>query len=359
MKLFRLFRQYILIIVISMTNTNELISQGMPHFSELPALPDAQGFAGMFAGVSNGYLFCMGGANFPEKKPWEGGKKKWYDDIYRFTENNQWEKLPQKMPSPLGYGVSVSYKEEIIVIGGNDINGHTATVSSYKWNGAALEMKQYPALPFSLSNMAGAIVGNLMILTGGNQTPSSPASNTCIALDLEKTENGWFDLAPWPGRERVLPVVTVHNGTFYLFSGETVDVNAAGERKRKILQDGYSFTPVKQNGKWTGTWNALATMPRGVSAAGSPLPVMDNGQFVFWGGVDATTALHTDPPTHPGFANDVYLFSPEKNSWSYAGKYTGHRSRVTLPVVYWNQQWVHISGEIAAAVRTNGVIAIQ
>ena len=50
----------------------------METFSELECkrlaeLPDAEGWAGMFAGVSNGVLIVGGGANFPEKPLWEGG----------------------------------------------------------------------------------------------------------------------------------------------------------------------------------------------------------------------------------------------------------------------------------------------
>src|ERR1019366_969557 len=54
----------------------------------LPSLPDKEGFAGSFAGVSNGAMIVAGGANFPDKKPWDGGKKLWYDTVFvleRFT----------------------------------------------------------------------------------------------------------------------------------------------------------------------------------------------------------------------------------------------------------------------------------
>src|SRR6476620_4440358 len=95
-------------------------AQSVPAFKEFPGLPDTEGMAGMFAGQSNGKLFCMGGANFPNKKPWEGGKKTWYDDIYMLTDKNTWVKLDQKLPARLAYGIAVEYKDEIILVGGND-----------------------------------------------------------------------------------------------------------------------------------------------------------------------------------------------------------------------------------------------
>ena len=51
-------------------------------WERLPSLPDREGFAGLFAGVSGGALLVAGGANFPDAKPWEGGKKVWYDTVF-------------------------------------------------------------------------------------------------------------------------------------------------------------------------------------------------------------------------------------------------------------------------------------
>ena len=55
------------------------------HWSSLPNLPDAEGFASPFAGVAGGALLVAGGANFPNKRPWDGGHKVWYDIIYALT----------------------------------------------------------------------------------------------------------------------------------------------------------------------------------------------------------------------------------------------------------------------------------
>src|ERR1041385_1915466 len=56
-------------------------------FSELrwtkgPAIPDREGWAGSFCGESGGAMLLVGGANFPERKPWEGGTKVWSDAVY-------------------------------------------------------------------------------------------------------------------------------------------------------------------------------------------------------------------------------------------------------------------------------------
>ena len=79
------------------------------RWTALPALPDKEGFASMFAGVSGGALLAAGGANFPDKRPWEGGKKVWYDTVFVLAKpDGQWQ-FAGKLPRPLGYGVSVTH----------------------------------------------------------------------------------------------------------------------------------------------------------------------------------------------------------------------------------------------------------
>ena len=55
-------------------------SSSLLEWTQLPSIPDREGFAGPFAGVSGGALLVAGGANFPDKKPWEGGTKVWRTD---------------------------------------------------------------------------------------------------------------------------------------------------------------------------------------------------------------------------------------------------------------------------------------
>lgn len=334
-------------------------AQAMPSFSQVTSLPGDEGWAGMFAGISKGKLFCLGGANFPDKKPWEGGKKKWYDEIYMLDEGKNWVKVGDKLPSPLGYGVSVTYKERFILIGGNNETGYSDKVFGYQWNDKKLNISNYPDLPVPIANMAGTLVGNLIIIAGGNASPTGEALKKCYLLDLEDLASGWLELPAWAGRERVLPMCAVSDGKFYLFGGETVGVNSLNQKYRYILDDAYSLELHKSNGKWNGTWNSLSPMPKGLSAAGSPLPVLENGKVVFWGGVDALTALHIEQISHPGISEDVQLYDLKTDLWEYAGKKEGVAARVTLPVVNWNGRWLYISGEIKPGIRTNKVYEIK
>lgn len=326
-------------------------AQRKPRFDSFPALPDAEGMAGMFAGVSHGNLFCMGGANFPQKKPWEGGKKVWYADIFRY-DGRVWQRMGERLPSPLAYGVSVEYRDEVILVGGNDEAAFHAEVRGFRWRGDRLEWRNYPPLPIPLASMAGARVGSLIIVAGGNTGFTEPPLRSCYALDLDAPAAGWSRLPDIPALARTQPVAGSHDGAFYLFSGEAPGLDASGRKFRDLQKDAWRLRPVHSDSGWTGVWERLPDMPKAVSASANPVPVLRDGVFVFWGGVDAGIAGHPDPATHPGIGGKVMLYDAKSSIWSFSGTVDGLDARVTLPSVRWKRRWVYVSGEIRPGVRT-------
>src|SRR5690242_1857271 len=88
------------------------------NWSSLPPIPDTNGFAGPFAGVSGGALVVAGGANFPQAMPWEGGRKVWYDSVFVLPEPAGAWRSGFKLPRPVGYGVSVTTTRGILCAGG-------------------------------------------------------------------------------------------------------------------------------------------------------------------------------------------------------------------------------------------------
>jgi N-acetylneuraminate epimerase len=336
-------------------------SLGQPaiEWTELPDLPGGKGWAGMYAGVIHSKLIVMGGANFPDKYPWEGGKKKWSDEIYVFEEGKSWRKLPEKLPVPAAYGVSVSYKNKIVLVGGSNEDGHLSRVMSIEWDGKKLKTANYPELPMPLANTAGQPVGDLIVVFGGMMSPTGTALKKCLALDMNELSKGWFEIDPWPGSERFFPVCAYYKGKSYLFGGETTAVNMQGNSYRSILLDCYSLALSKENGRWIAEWKKLATMPRGMTAGGTILPVLNNDRFLFWGGVDAVTASYRTPATHPEIIQSILYYYPATDSWEYIGEQKKIPARVTLPVVYWRDQWWYISGELRPGVRTPKVTGVK
>lgn len=326
--------------------------------SELPSLPGGKGWAGMFAGVSDSILFCMGGANFPDQLPWKGGEKKWYADIYMLRRGNTWNRLKVKLPQPLGYGVSVSYHGDIILIGGMNADSVSRKVYACRWENGRFMIRSYPDLPVPLANMAGTLVKNIIIVAGGIDAVLGQPLRKCYGLDLEHLESGWFPLAPIPGSGRILAMCAAHQGKFFLFGGERSDTSVAGIPFRHILPKAYCFTPEYTTKGWSGTWRKLSPMPHGISAAATPLPVL-KGQLFFWGGVDPLTALNTDPANPDAISKDMFLYDLSADTWRYLGKEHLQRPRVTLPTVYWHGEWVYVSGEVSAGVRTNTLVSVN
>src|SRR4051794_6734931 len=109
------------------------------QWEQLPPLPDAIGFAGSFGGVSNGALLVAGGANFPDGgAPWTGSVKKWYHKIFVLENAHGSWKEAGKLPMRLGYGVSVSWRDGLVCLGGSNEKGHYADAFILRYKGGSV-----------------------------------------------------------------------------------------------------------------------------------------------------------------------------------------------------------------------------
>src|SRR5690349_15686014 len=95
-------------LVVSLAALSKAGADERLKWSKLPQIPDPEGFAAPFAGIHNGALIVAGGANFPDKKPWEGGTKVWYDPVFALEKPEAAWKRIGKLPRPLAYGMAVS-----------------------------------------------------------------------------------------------------------------------------------------------------------------------------------------------------------------------------------------------------------
>jgi N-acetylneuraminic acid mutarotase len=88
-------------------------------WQQWPSIPDERGFAGAFAGVHINLLLVAGGANFPDRPPWEGGVKTWYGQVWALKKDlGQWQPAG-RLPRPLGYGISLSTPVGVGCLGGS------------------------------------------------------------------------------------------------------------------------------------------------------------------------------------------------------------------------------------------------
>ncbi|QDU19161.1 galactose oxidase [Urbifossiella limnaea] len=313
---------------------------------QLPAVPDREGVAGSFAGVSGGALLVAGGANFPGRKPWEGGTKAWTDAAYILdTPDGSW-KPAGTLLRPLGYGVSATHRGAVVCAGGSDHTRHHADAFTLEWKAGKLRTTALPPLPRPVANGCGALVGDTLYVVGGQEAPDALASKAVFALDLSAAEPRWV-VGPELPSPRILATAAVCDGSLYVVGG--CELVRDGQRvSRRYLRDGYRLDP-------RAGWKRIADLPQPSAAPPSPAP-SDTAGFFLLGGDDGSQ-VQTAPERHPGFPRGILRYDAAADRWTAAGEQPA--PRVTTPCVRWADRWVIPSGEMRPGVRSPQVWAFR
>ena len=315
-----------------------------------PSLPDKEGFAGMYAGVSHGALLAAGGANFPDKKPWEGGIKAWYDTVFVLDKPESEWRAVGKLPSARGYGVSITTDEGLLCIGGANTEQHFAECFVLQWDGSALQTKPLPALPQPMANLCGARLGDTVYVAGGIDKPTATRTlSSFLALDLTNLAQGWKALPSWPGRPRMLGVAAACASSFFLVSGTDLHAGPDGKPARTYLRDAYQFTPD------TG-WKKIADLPQAAVAAPSPTLAGDTG-FAVLGGDDGALVNFEPKTKHPGFPHGAFGYEVKTGTWTRLSDMPV--ANVTNPATTWLGATILVSGEARPGVRSPAVWSVQ
>jgi len=305
-------------------------------WKQLPSVPDAEGFASAFAGVSHDALLIAGGANFPGKRPWEGGSKVWYDEVFVLPEPQGAWIAAGKLPRPVAYGVSLTTSLGIVCAGGGDAKEHFRSVFLLNWDGKKLHTQNLPDLPTPLAFGSGVVAGEKIFLVGGLSKPD--ATNAAAAfwmLDLSKITDGWHELPSWPGAPRMLAQVGAIGETLYVCGGVALEAGSDGKAVRSYLKDAFAYASK------TG-WRRLADMPHGVAAAPSPMPVSSKGELLVISGDDGSRA-HLIGPNHPGFLQEILVYDSASDRWRKMPD--APISRATAPTTVWRGAWIVANGE--------------
>ncbi|MHC4355206.1 MAG: sodium:solute symporter family protein, partial [Planctomycetota bacterium] len=332
------------------------------QWSELPDIPETLGVAGAFSGISSDALVVAGGANFPEPLFKDGqvnplAKKIWWDRIYVLTSPDEQWRQSGVLPHPLAYGASVTTAEGIVCIGGSDAETHYPHVFRLLWISGKIELTELPSLPQPCANTAAAMLGTTIYVAGGQESPDADkAMKNFWALDTAKDDSQWIELGPWPGPERILPVVAVQDGSFFLFSGCRLLTDEDGNVQREYLTDGYRFTP-SGDGETAGQWDRIADVPTPVVAAPTPAVAAGQSHILVFGGDHGKYATRNLElmDRHPGFSTDILAYHTITDTWAKAGTLpAGH---VTATAVMWNDTVVIPSGEVRPGTRSPKVLS--
>jgi N-acetylneuraminate epimerase len=343
-----------------------------PDLSELPPLPNTEGFAGSFAGVSGNHLLVIGGANFPDHKPWEGGTKVWYSSVLALplvpenadppacasgraderssgldpmhVQHAHWLTAGQ-LDAPLGYGVSVTFRDEVFCVGGSRASGHVSAGFVLRFNGKNITHRKLPDLPLPRANHFGARIGQELFIAGGQQAADSTEAESGVwSLRLNEPDATWSQLPSFPGPARILAVAAASENCFWIIGGAALSKGPDGKPQRRYLKDVWTFS------RETG-WSRLPDLPNPCVAAPSPAPDFGQGPLIL-GGDDGTQAK-TAPQSHRGFSQTMLLFSTREQRWVPAGLFPP--ATVTTPSVAVGNDWIIPTGEIRPGVRTPAV----
>lgn len=313
------------------------------RWQQLADLPDAEGWAGMYAGVSNGALIVGGGANFPEKPLWEGGPKRWTDRMFVLNAPEGFWQEGAALPKPLGYGATVSLPQGVMLIGGSNAEGAVADCYLLNWDGTVLSCKALAPLPVTLTGHAAVVMGGRVYVQGGSIAPGEQDAESRLWV-YDPAADSWSEGAPMPARGRFLQQMAAKGDKIYVLGGIGLKDGEVGRKVRDMLTEAWSYSEA-------AGWERLADLPHFCAAGPTPAPVI-GGRIYLLGGDDATVKGYT-PQNHPGFHNYTLCYCPCCNEWASAGEMAV--ARAVLPCAEWNGLAVIVNGEQRPGKRSNQV----
>ncbi|HUC80854.1 MAG TPA: kelch repeat-containing protein [Flavisolibacter sp.] len=332
----------------------------------------ALGVAGPVAGVHNNVLLVAGGANFPGAMPWNGGKKKYYNDVYVFK--NACDSIVHhktlSLPFSTGYAAVCSTPQGIVVAGGENENGLTDKVFLLHWIAAKenISLEDLPRLPFAVTNASAVVHNNKIYLAGGER--AADVSADLLVLDLNNPSSGWQKLT-------TLPKPVSHTVMVVQQNGDKPIIYLLGGRKRNPGSTSDLYASVLRYNIKTNKWSEGEKLPYALSA-GTGMAIGNN--LLLFGGdagetfnkaenLIAAISKETDEEkkkvlnaekinvqaSHPGFCRQVFLYNTEKKKWQKLDCLP-FELPVTTTAVQWNGNVVIPSGEIKAGVRTPHIL---
>ena len=168
--------------------TAPILASPRMDWTRLPSLPNAEGFAGMYAGVGGGSLIAAGGTQFANGVPWwDGGKKIWSDAIYVLEPNAKlWRVAAEKLPHVLGDGGSVTHRDRLICIGGGDETRGSTRVFALQVVADRVVHTDLPALPEPALKLGAAVMGDTLYIIGGRDDPNSQTATRALRSTRSK-----------------------------------------------------------------------------------------------------------------------------------------------------------------------------
>lgn len=331
--------------------------EGQPH----------EGLAGPLVGMIDNYVLIGGGANFPDKLPWEGGTKTYHKAvfIYQWINNNLEYKKSIVLPTTIAYSGNCSFGDKWFVAGGENENGLLRAV--YKIGLSAdleLELDTLPPLPYGLTATSMTCINGVLYVIGGDREQKS--SDEIWRLDSQN-DKAWKEVANLPEPLSNMVVATVEDKV-YIAGGRRKQEGQVSPFSNRL----YVYDPSQ------GTVVRLQDMPRTIAAA---VGIAQGGRLYVLGG-DKGETFHqverllldaANEPNeqrkkeiieeknklqigHPGFSKEQLLYVVEENRWEVLLSDFPFEMPVTTTAIAVGKEHIVVpSGEIRAGVRTDNI----
>ena len=333
------------------------------------------GYAGAYAGISNGKLILAGGANSPNEQTGAAPAKLWHDSVYTLDIKDalnsseakdkklphSWQQANLKLLSPRAFGASVTYhakdgRQLVICLGGRDDKRCYPNTFTLEYTDSGLSLENLPDLPEPAAYMAAAIIESSLYVACGISSPdAATASRSLYLLDLEQPQNNWQKLPPLPATGRLLPVAAVQDGKLYIISGAQLQPDKNSSLKIRYLTDTWQYSP-------DYGWKKMADLPNPV--AGAPTPAFTAGQshFMVFGGDDGSLEGKYSLNTHTTFNKTILTYHTVTNTWAdYAvldDAALNLAASITTPAVQLDETYIVPAGRISPSADTAQVYTV-
>ena len=352
------------------------------NIKKITSIPDAgittqsqYGISGAFSGISGHAVIIAGGTNFPGLKPWEGGMKSYYDNIYILSQKNgQWNctAADTKLPYPLGNGASASDGKTLYCFGGNNNSGTSNIVFGIRNSGGSIQIDSIGILPDHFIPSSAVRLKEDIYIHGTIQ-----GENALFRYSIPSKK--WHQLAPCPGRPVAEggALVYQHNGredALYLIGGRGVDKNGL-----YLSSSIWEYLPV--HNRWEQKTDISIDGAKSTLMYSSVVPYGAAHIIVIGGddGKEYTRRIHIDSLIqtcniqeeadslknllteanikHKGFCNKIFAYHTITDTWTELGT-SGIQLPVGTTATIIDKSIIIPSGEIHPGIRTKDILEI-
>ena len=337
-------------------------------------------FAGAINGLSNDIFLVTGGSNFPDKMPWEGGKKSYSKVIHvlqKCKDQFTWIKdVKSVLPEAIAYCGSTSTDLGVVYVGGENENGLSNKSYLLKWNAdlKEVEIKSLPDFPLTIANIALTHIGNVVYAVGGDKAKQS--SDFFASLDLNDTKPAWKTLPKLPLALANAVVIAQKgkNGTnIYVLGGRTKTPSGISDLHNttfvfNIKKQSWESAATISDGKKSTNFSAGA----GVAVGSHSILIVGGDNGIIFNKIETYLSQITQAESpvqkenliaeknklvinHPGFYNGILLYNTLTDQWSKVGELP-FLPQVTTPALIWDKKIILSNGEIKPGVRTPAIM---